>query len=118
VKFHKELIIESGHCYECYFYNSPTYCSKCNLSFTTEVYKLKPTPQNILENEIPIVRKIVNDEKWFLSEKLGYDVGQTHPDVQMRVADILIRIGEDLRKETELFIKNSKLVGESEDKLS
>ena len=49
---------------------------------------------------------------------MGYDVGQTHPDVQMRVADILIRIGEDLRKETELFIKNSKLVGESEDKLS
>ena len=64
-------------------------------------------PMVILRKEIPLVKKIKNDEKWLMSEKTGEDVGDKNQEVEKKVCEIIKKNGDKIRKEAELFLSQS-----------
>lgn len=51
----------------------------------------------ILFRELPVIRKIIEDETWLESERRGCRVGSDDRVVRDRVCQIILRIGQQLR---------------------
>lgn len=58
----------------------------------------------ILRRELPMMQKIKKDEKWYQSEKRGYDVGEQDPEVESHVCDIIKNVGSIMRDEAEKLL--------------
>lgn len=61
-------------------------------------------PMVILRRELPMMQKIKKDEKWYQSEKKGYDVGDQDPEVESCVCDIIQKVGAVMRDEAEKLL--------------
>ncbi len=48
--------------------------------------------------EIPVVRKIIQDETWFEGERRGCHVTSDDPVVREKVCEVVLRIGRELRE--------------------
>lgn len=59
------------------------------------------------KRELKILRKVYDDEKWLVSERLGYEVGYDHPEVIANVVEITLRIGQWMRLQAENGIMHS-----------
>ena len=55
-------------------------------------------PDPIVSLEIPLIQKIIQDETWLEGERRGCLVIPLDPIVQERVCDIVLRIGQELRR--------------------
>ncbi len=54
---------------------------------------------DVIRAEIPDVQSIVEDECWFEAERRGHAVDRHDPEVQKRVAEIILNgAGADLRR--------------------
>ena len=42
------------------------------------------------KEEIPLIADLVKREKYLLGQRLGYDPGDDHPELQTRVAEIIL----------------------------
>ena len=62
----------------------------------------------ILKREIPMIRKIVQDECWYLGEKMNRPVSPR--EVEQIVAKIVLKIGEQLRIEAITQLKSEKCI--------
>jgi hypothetical protein len=51
----------------------------------------------IVALEIPLIRKIIQDETWLEGERRGCLVIAADPIVQERVCEIILRLGQELR---------------------
>ena len=48
--------------------------------------------------ELPVIQKIISDETWLEGERRGRYVSSQDPVVQERVCDVVMAIGENLRR--------------------
>lgn len=51
----------------------------------------------VVSRELPIIRKIIEDETWLEAERRGCHVRPDDHVVRERVCEILLRVGQDLR---------------------
>jgi hypothetical protein len=51
----------------------------------------------IIRRELPVIRKIIEDETWLEGERRGCPVSPHDSVVQERVCSVVLRIGQDLR---------------------
>lgn len=51
----------------------------------------------ILPRQIPVIKKIVEDETWLESERRGCMVSSADPVVRENVCQVILRIGQHLR---------------------
>ena len=56
------------------------------------------TSDPVLLRELPVIRKIIEDETWLESERRGYRVSPNDRVVRERVCEIVLRIGHELRE--------------------
>ena len=56
------------------------------------------TSDPVLLRELPVIRKIIEDETWLESERRGYRVSPNDRVVRERVCEIVLRIGQELRE--------------------
>lgn len=61
-------------------------------------------PMVILRRELPMMQKIKKDEKWYQSEKRGYDVGDQDPEVENHICEIIQKVGDVMRSEAEALL--------------
>ncbi len=52
----------------------------------------------VIFRQLPVIRKIIQDEMWFEGERRGCFVPQDDPVVREKVCDVILRIGRDLRE--------------------
>lgn len=55
-------------------------------------------PDPIVSLEIPLIQKIIQDETWLEGERRGRFVISADPIVQERVCEIILRLGQELRR--------------------
>jgi hypothetical protein len=55
-------------------------------------------PDPIVQQEIHVIRKIVQDETWYESERRGCQVSADDPVVRENVCRVIFRIGAQLRE--------------------
>jgi hypothetical protein len=55
-------------------------------------------PDPIVSLEIPVIQKIIQDETWLEGERRGCFVISLDPIVQERVCEIILRLGQELRR--------------------
>ncbi|MBW8780747.1 MAG: hypothetical protein JF599_02500 [Verrucomicrobia bacterium] len=48
--------------------------------------------------ELPVIQKIIDDEKWLEGERRGCAIGDHDPVVTERVCSVILRIGRQLRE--------------------
>ena len=51
----------------------------------------------VLFRQLPVIKKIIQDETWLESERRGYRVGSDDRVVRDNVCRIILRIGQQLR---------------------
>ena len=51
----------------------------------------------ILFQQLPIIRKIIQDETWLAGERRGCQVHSDDCEVRERVCEVILRIGQQLR---------------------
>lgn len=56
------------------------------------------TPDPVLQHEIPVIQKIIEDETWLEGERRGCSVPPTDDVVRERVCEVILRIGQQLRE--------------------
>lgn len=56
-----------------------------------------PPLDPILFRELPVIRKIIDDETWLEGERRGAPVSRRDPVVQENVCRVILRIGAELR---------------------
>lgn len=49
--------------------------------------------------QIPLIKHVLEREKWLLSERLGHDCGLYHPELLKTVCQWVIAHGEEMRKQ-------------------
>ena len=54
----------------------------------------------IISSELPVIQRIIQDETWLEGERRGCFVLSGDPLVQEHVCQVILRIGQDLRKNT------------------
>ena len=54
----------------------------------------------IVAAQAQAVKKITQDEMWYEAERRGCYVPPDDPVIRRRVSDVILRVGEDLRKST------------------
>ena len=54
-------------------------------------------PDPILFRELPVIRKIIDDETWLEGERRGCYVPRDDQAVRARVCEIVLRVGKELR---------------------
>ena len=64
-------------------------------------------PMVILRKELPLIQKIKRDERWLESEKRGYDVGETDPEVEKHITEIVTKVGGTMREEAETILQHA-----------
>ncbi len=52
----------------------------------------------VLISQLPVIRKIIQDETWLESERRGYAVTPDDRIVRERVCEVVLRIGQQLRE--------------------
>ena len=57
-----------------------------------------PEPDPIVQRELPLIRKIVEDETWYEGERRGCRVSADDPVVRENVCRVIFRIGAQLRE--------------------
>lgn len=57
----------------------------------------------IMRRERPWISEIIRNETWLCGERRGHTVNPKDPEVQLRVSQIILEIGADLRKRAELI---------------
>lgn len=55
-------------------------------------------PDPVLHHELPVIRKIIDDETWLEGERRGCSVLPTDQIVRERVCEVVLRIGQELRE--------------------
>jgi hypothetical protein len=55
-------------------------------------------PDPVLHHELPVIRKIIDDETWLEGERRGCQVLPTDEIVRERVCEVVLRIGQELRE--------------------
>jgi hypothetical protein len=65
----------------------------------------------ILFRELPIIRKIIDDETWLESERRGCRVSSDDRVVREKVCEIVLRIGQELRDSLTAAIAQSTVNG-------
>lgn len=66
----------------------------------------------ILHHEIPVIRKIIQDETWLEGERRGCRVTDDDRVVRERVCEVVMRIGQQLREMIDGSITTAKQMGE------
>lgn len=56
------------------------------------------TPEEINPLERPLIQKIIDDECWLKGEKVHHEVSKDDPEIQLRVAEIVLTIGNNMRQ--------------------
>jgi hypothetical protein len=51
----------------------------------------------VLSRQLPLIRKIIDDETWLESERRGCRVGSDDRVVRDKVCQVILRIGQQLR---------------------
>lgn len=51
----------------------------------------------VVPRQLPMIRKIIEDETWLEGERRGCYVAPTDPVVRERVCDVILRVGAQLR---------------------
>jgi hypothetical protein len=51
-----------------------------------------------LLRQLPLIRKIIDDETWLEGERRGCSVSPQDPRVRLKVAEIVLRVGAELRR--------------------
>jgi len=59
----------------------------------------------VLISQLPVIRKIIQDETWLEAERRGYAVTSDDRVVRERVCEVVLRIGQQLR---EMMTKRSE----------
>lgn len=67
-------------------------------------------PMEILKEELPVIRKMVQDECWYMGEALKRPVDQN--EVQGIVNKIVLTAGEQMREEAVEKLKATKCCGD------
>jgi hypothetical protein len=52
----------------------------------------------VVFRELPIIRKIIEDETWLEGERRGCYVRASDPIVRHNVCEVILRVGEELRQ--------------------
>lgn len=85
-------------------------------SLTIRVYETEKDlvcdfePMEILKKEIPVIRKITQDECWYLGEKLNRPVDPK--EVEKNVTNIVLNIGEKLRVDAIKQLKSERCIND------
>ena len=58
---------------------------------------LSRSPDPIVTRELPLIRKIVEDETWLEGERRGCPVSPHDPVVCENVCSVILRVGQQLR---------------------
>jgi hypothetical protein len=58
----------------------------------------KPPQDPIVAGELPLIRKIVEDETWLEGERRGCPVSPHDPVVHENVCKVILRVGEKMRE--------------------
>ena len=66
------------------------------------------TSDPVLLRELPVIRKIIEDETWLESERRGCRVSSDDRVVRARVCEIVLRIGHELRESVMAAMATSK----------
>jgi len=78
---------------------------------------LNISPQEIIDEEVPMVEHIVEDEMWLEAERRHCDIQNNDPEVQKHVAEIIREKGVELREEAvEKLVRKKKKDNKSGDK--
>jgi hypothetical protein len=59
------------------------------------------SPKDINHLECPIIQKIIDDECWLKGERVHHVVSPTDPEICLKVAEIVLQIGETMRQSFE-----------------
>lgn len=51
----------------------------------------------VVPRQLPVIKKIIEDETWLEGERRGCYVPPTDPVVRERVCDVVLRVGAQLR---------------------
>jgi hypothetical protein len=51
----------------------------------------------VVPRQLPVIKKIIDDETWLEGERRGCYVAPTDPVVRERVCDVVLRVGAQLR---------------------
>ena len=62
----------------------------------------------IIDEEIPMVKDIIKDEIWLEAERRRCHIQDTDPEVQKKVAEIIMEKGEELRQDAVDKIRRKK----------
>jgi hypothetical protein len=52
----------------------------------------------VVFRELPVIRKVIDDETWYEGERRGCYVSQDDPVVRENVCVVILRIGRELRE--------------------
>jgi hypothetical protein len=55
-------------------------------------------PEPILLRQLPVIKKVIQDETWLEAERRGCPVSAQDPAVRENVCQVVLRIGRDLRE--------------------
>ena len=56
------------------------------------------SPDPVVSRELPVVRRIIEDETWLEGERRRQPVNPNDPVVRERVCQVVLRIGQQLRE--------------------
>ena len=76
---------------------------------------LNISPQEIIEEELPVVKEIVRDEVWLESERRKQPVSEEDPEVQKHVLEIIKKDGSKLREDAVDKIRRKKKKSKKKD---
>jgi hypothetical protein len=69
--------------------------------FTTSSFNMTPHHDPVLFRQLPVIRKIIDDEMWLEGERRGRPVSEDDTVVRERVCEIVLRVGRELRESLE-----------------
>ena len=63
-------------------------------------FELPPVtqPDPVLFRQIPVIKKVIQDEVWLEGERRGCEVSPEDPVVREHVCEVILRIGRELRE--------------------
>jgi hypothetical protein len=77
---------------------------------------MKPNPDPIVARELPIIKKIVEDEVWYEGERRGCTVSPNDPIVHENVCRVILQIGASLREMLTQRLAQEQTVGVEQSK--
>ena len=65
-----------------------------------------PNIRDIINSEIPVIKKMIQDECWYEGQRRGHAVDEA--EISSRINDILIEVGEKIKNKAVEELINSK----------